>query len=255
MEQLQNEFTVGVPAERAWEVLTDVETIAPCLPGAKLEEIEGDEYRGLVKVKVGPITAQYKGKATFVERDETNRRAVIKAEGRDTRGQGNASALITAELIPLTPSSTKVSVRTDLTVTGKVAQFGRGGMAEIAAKLMGQFADNLSATVLSDSGAPAASSAPAAAPPAAPSSAAPAPAPAPSSTDSAPAAPPAAAPAAPAAPAASNGSTSGGVRKLNLPDPEPIDLVDAAGASVAKRVLPVVGIGAILLLLIRLLRK
>jgi carbon monoxide dehydrogenase subunit G len=254
MEQLHNEFTVGVPADRAWEVLTDVETIAPCLPGAKLEEIEGDEYRGLVKVKVGPITAQYKGKATFVERDEANRRAVIKAEGRDTRGQGNASALITAELIPLSPSSTKVSVRTDLTVTGKVAQFGRGGMAEIAAKLMGQFADNLSATVLADS-APATVGAAAAAQTAssaAPASSSPTPA---SSTTAAPPAAESAPPTSRPAPASSNGSTSGGVRKLNLPDPEPIDLVDAAGASVAKRVLPVVGIGAILLLLIRLLRK
>ncbi len=93
--ELTNEFTVGVPVERAWEVLTDVELIAPCMPGAQLQEIEGDEYRGIVKIKVGPITAQYKGAARFVERDDAVHRAVLRAEGRDTRGQGNASATIT----------------------------------------------------------------------------------------------------------------------------------------------------------------
>ena len=89
--ELTNEFRVGVPVEQAWEVLTDVERIAPCMPGAQLQEIEGDEYRGIVKVKVGPITAHYKGAATFVER-EAPTRAVLRAEGRETRGQGNASA-------------------------------------------------------------------------------------------------------------------------------------------------------------------
>jgi len=94
--ELTNEFTVGVPVARAWKVLTDVEGIAPCMPGAELQEVEGDEYRGVVKVKVGPITAQYKGSARFVEQDEGGLRAVLRAEGRDTRGQGNASATITA---------------------------------------------------------------------------------------------------------------------------------------------------------------
>ena len=98
--ELTNEFRVGVPVERAWEVLTDVERIAPCMPGAQLQEIEGDEYRGVVKVKVGPITAQYKGAARFVERDEAAHRAVLRAEGRETRGQGNANATITAQLDP-----------------------------------------------------------------------------------------------------------------------------------------------------------
>lgn len=97
--ELTNEFTVPVPAEEAWKVLTDVETIAPCLPGAQLQEIEGDEYRGVIKVKVGPITAQYKGRASFVEKDDLARRAVLQADGRDTRGQGNATATITAEQI------------------------------------------------------------------------------------------------------------------------------------------------------------
>ena len=96
--ELTNEFRVGVPVERAWEVLTDVERIAPCMPGAQLQEVEGDEYRGIVKVKVGPITAQYKGAARFVEQDEAAARAVLRAEGRETRGQGNANATITAQL-------------------------------------------------------------------------------------------------------------------------------------------------------------
>src|ERR1700674_263346 len=98
--ELTNEFRVGVPPAVAWAVLTDVERIAPCMPGAQLLEVEGDEYRGVVKVKVGPITAQYNGRASFVERDATAWRAVLKADGRDTRGQGNASALITATLVP-----------------------------------------------------------------------------------------------------------------------------------------------------------
>src|SRR3989442_12291571 len=98
--KLENEFRVDVPVEEAWRVLLDVERIAPCLPGAQLQEVEGDEYRGVVKVKVGPITAQYKGAATIVEADEAARRGVLKAEGRDTRGQGNANAMVTATLTP-----------------------------------------------------------------------------------------------------------------------------------------------------------
>ncbi|MPY94533.1 MAG: carbon monoxide dehydrogenase, partial [Acidimicrobiia bacterium] len=147
--ELNNEFEVDRPIGETWDVLTDVERIAPCLPGAQLQEVEGDEYRGIVKVKVGPITAQYKGKATFVEKDEAARKAVLKAEGRDSRGQGNASALITAQLSEVNADRTKVTVNTDLTVTGKVAQFGRGVMGEVSEKLLGQFVQNLEAKVLS----------------------------------------------------------------------------------------------------------
>ncbi len=142
--ELTNEFRVGVSVPETWKVLTDVERIAPMLPGAQLQEIEGDEYRGVVKVKVGPITAQYKGKAAFEERDESAGRVVLKATGRDSRGQGNASALITATMTP-DGDGTKVSVVTDLTVSGKVAQFGRGVLAEVSAKLLGQFVDALEA--------------------------------------------------------------------------------------------------------------
>ena len=141
--ELNNDFEVAAPVDLVWAVLTDVERIAPCLPGAQLLEIEGDEFRGVVKIKVGPITAQYKGAASFSERDDVGHRAVLRAEGRDTRGAGNAAADITAEL-EATDVGTKVTVTTDLTVTGKVAQFGRGVMADVSKKLMGQFAENLS---------------------------------------------------------------------------------------------------------------
>lgn len=147
--ELTNDFRVAVPMARAWEVLTDVELIAPCLPGAQLQEVEGDEYRGIVKVKVGPITAQYKGKATFVSQDEETHVAVLRAEGRETRGQGNANATITATLTPV-DDGTAVSVVTDLTITGRVAQFGRGVLAEVSAKLLDQFVENLETTVLVD---------------------------------------------------------------------------------------------------------
>jgi len=149
--ELTNDFRVDVPPSTAWTVLTDVERIAPCMPGAQLQEIEGDEYRGVVKVKVGPITAQYKGKATFQELDEAGHRAVLRAEGRDTRGQGNASATITATLQP-DGEGTHVTVQTDLTITGKVAQFGRGVMADVSAKLLDQFVQCLESTVLSSPG-------------------------------------------------------------------------------------------------------
>ncbi len=147
--ELTNDFRVGVPVERAWAVLTDVELIAPCMPGAQLQEVEGDDYRGIVKIKVGPITAQYKGTAKFVERDDDAHKAVLRAEGRDTRGQGNANATITATLTP-DGDGTAVTVVTDLTVTGRVAQFGRGVMADVSAKLLGQFVDCLENKLLVD---------------------------------------------------------------------------------------------------------
>ena len=170
---LNHEFTVPVPVADAWGILTDVERIAPCLPGAKLEESNGDTYSGFVKVKVGPIQAQFKGQASFVERNDTAYKAVLKGEGRDTTGKGNASALITAQLTEETPTSTKVTVTTDLNITGKVAQFGRGAMADISNKLLDQFVTNLNgliaagnSSVASESGDPSDTSAPAA--PAAP---------------------------------------------------------------------------------------
>jgi carbon monoxide dehydrogenase subunit G len=147
--ELSNEFEVPVSIDEAWAILTDIERIAPCLPGAQLQEIEGDHYRGIVKVKVGPITAQYKGQATMVEKDDSAHRALLQASGRDTRGAGNASANISAQLTEA-GDRTHVSVVTDLTITGKVAQFGRGVLADVSAKLLDQFVANLEATVLAE---------------------------------------------------------------------------------------------------------
>ena len=131
-EQLVNEFTVNRPIEEAWPVICDVERIAPCMPGAQLEEIEGDIYRGVVKIKLGAVSTQFKGQAQFVERDDVTHRAKLRAEGRDTGGRGNAAADITAEATSLSPTSTKCSVTTDLHITGKVAQFGRGIMGDVS---------------------------------------------------------------------------------------------------------------------------
>ena len=148
--EMSNEIEVNASASDVWAVFNDVERIAPCLPGAQLTEIEGEEYRGVVKVKVGPVNAQYKGKATFTERDQDAMKVVILAEGRETRGQGNASATITATVEALDDERTKVGVTTDLKITGKVAQIGRNLIPDVSAKIMDQFAGNLEA-MLSDS--------------------------------------------------------------------------------------------------------
>jgi carbon monoxide dehydrogenase subunit G len=136
--KLDNEFTVGVPIEQAWTVLTDLELIAPCMPGAQLTGVTGDVYSGKVKIKVGPITAEYAGTAQFSVKDETAYRAVIDARGRDSRGNGNAMAVISAQLEPA-GGGTRVSVSTDLTIAGRIAQFGSGMIKEVSAKLLGQF--------------------------------------------------------------------------------------------------------------------
>jgi hypothetical protein len=139
---LTNEFRVPLAVDEAWEVLTNIERIAPCMPGAALEGVDGDEYRGTVKVKVGPMTAQYRGTVRFLERDDAGRKAVLRAEGRETRGQGNAAATITATITPDGDGSA-VNVVTDLTISGKVAQFGRGVLGDVSTRLMGQFVDCL----------------------------------------------------------------------------------------------------------------
>ena len=206
--ELNDSFEVAHPIGAVWDVITDVERIAPCLPGAQLTGRDGDAFEGLVKVKVGPISSQYKGKASFTERDDANHRLLMSASGRDTRGAGNASAEITVALEAVGDAATKVSVNTDLTITGKVAQFGRGVLADVSRKLMGQFADNLAELVATDvaSDEPAED---AAAPDAA----------ADESGDAAAAAPPAPEPAA---------------------EVEAVDLLEVAGAPVLKRLLPVV---------------
>ncbi len=140
--QLEHTFTVPVGVEDAWRVLLDIERIAPCMPGAVIESVDGDDFTGSVKVKLGPIGLTYKGKASFVEKDEAAHRAVIDARGRDARGNGTANAKVTATLTE-SGGSTDVHVLTDLDITGKPAQFGRGVMVDVGNKLIGQFADCL----------------------------------------------------------------------------------------------------------------
>ncbi|HZE66239.1 MAG TPA: SRPBCC family protein [Sporichthyaceae bacterium] len=141
--QLEHEFTVPVPVEQAWDVLLDVERLAPCMPGAVLDEVRGDEFDGRVKVKVGPITVTYGGTASFIEKDEENRRLVIKASGKEAKGAGTAAATITA-VLKGSGDETKVNVSTDLAITGRPAQFGRGVMIDVSNKLLGMFTDCLS---------------------------------------------------------------------------------------------------------------
>jgi uncharacterized protein len=243
MDKLLNEFTVHRSIDETWNVLTDVERIAPCMPGAALEEIEGDVFRGVVKVKLGAISTAFKGQANFIERDDTAHRAVLKGEGRDTTGKGNASALITAQLESVDDATTKCVVETDLHITGKVAQFGRGIMGDVSKKLMNQFAANLNTMLDQQPTAPA--TAPATAPTAS----------ADADDEPSPVA---------AERASANGATAetasairdANVRKINGPAAAPIELSDVAGSAILKRLLPLVG-GVVLLWIVvrRLSRK
>jgi uncharacterized protein len=210
---LNHEFTVNVPVAEAWAILTDLERIAPCLPGAQLTEVEGDTYRGQVKIKVGPILAQFKGQASFVSRDDVAHKASLKGEGRDTTGKGNASAIITAELTSVTPTSTKCTVHTDLSISGKVAQFGRGALADVSDKLLAQFSENLNQLI---SAAPATS------------------APVVTETASAP-------------------SEQPTIRKIDGPEVAPLNLLDTAGSTIAKRAIPaLIGIAVLVAVLVKL---
>ena len=201
---LNHQFTVNVPIAEAWVILTDLERIAPCLPGAQLTEVEGDTYRGQVKIKVGPILAQFKGQASFVSRDDVAHKATLKGEGRDTTGKGNASALITAELTSVSPTSTTCTVHTDLTISGKVAQFGRGALADVSDKLLAQFSENLNQLITS---APSTST-------------------------------PATVAAAPVETAAPAPSEQPAIRMINSPEVAPLDLLGTAGAPILKRAIP-----------------
>ena len=142
--QLENSFTVPVPIDEAWRVLLDIERIAPCMPGAALDTVDGDDFTGRVKVKLGPINLTYQGKASFIEKDEAAHKAVIDARGKDQRGNGTAAAVVTATLAA-EGAITRVDVLTDLNITGRPAQFGRGVMTDVGNKLLGQFADKLAA--------------------------------------------------------------------------------------------------------------
>jgi hypothetical protein len=247
--ELSNEFEVPVPIEQAWDVLTDLERIAPCLPGAQLQEIEGKTHRGIVKIKVGPITAQYKGQAVIVLQDDEAHRVLLEATGRDTKGAGNATANVEAQLTAR-GDVTHVSVLTDLTVTGKVAQFGRGVLGDVSAKLLDQFARNLESMVLADELVTDAVVLEVVA----------------LTTDD-----PIEAIAADAAAmvvmaAAVDvaatiehpdvaGSDDPTLRRIESPEPEPVDLLDAAGSPVIRRVLPLLGVVGAVLVLVVLLRR
>jgi carbon monoxide dehydrogenase subunit G len=219
-EQIVNEFTVNRPIEEAWPIICDVEKIAPCLPGAQLDEIEGDIYRGRVKVKLGAVATEFKGEAQFVERDDEAHTAKLSAKGRDTKGRGNAAADITATAEALSPTSTKCSVTADIHITGKIAQFGRGIMGDVSKKLIDQFATNLN-TMLDERGTDAPD---------------PATATADDNSDPGP---------------ATAADEPPKVRKIEGPAAEPVDLADMAGPAILKRVIPVV----IALLLIGLLLR
>ena len=147
--ELKNSFVVARPVGESWTVLTDLERIAPCMPGAKLTGVEGGEYRGTVKVKVGPIVARYDGIASFVSLDDEARVAIIKASGRDPR-QGNVDATITARLVRLGDETTTVELSTDLSIAGKLASFGKGGIEDVSKNLLGQFASNLEMMLAKD---------------------------------------------------------------------------------------------------------
>src|ERR671933_1789958 len=146
---MENEFTVEAPVEQAWETLLDLERITPCLPGAALEEESGDEYKGSMTIRLGPVTQKYKGTVSFDETDEESRRAVLKADGKDARGQGTASATITSTLSEEN-GGTRVRVETDMHLTGRAAQFGRGVQQEVATKLINQSAECLEREIMGE---------------------------------------------------------------------------------------------------------
>ncbi|WP_433650363.1 SRPBCC family protein [Micromonospora zamorensis] len=269
--KITNEFAVAVPIDEAWTVLTDLEGIAPCLPGAQLTSVDGDVYRGRVKVKVGPVISEFAGTARFVEKDDAAYRGVIDAKGRDARSTGNASALVTAHLRP-DGDRTLVSVDTDLKISGKLAQFGSGMIKEVSGKLVAQFVANLEAKLAADHPAPAVPAPRADSEPVAPPSVAPealpaasatavattprtaavapspiepspvAPSPiAPSPASSTPASSPIS-PSLPSAPASSSAveSPDGSTRVAAAAEPEALDLLSIAGGSITKRLVPVV---------------
>ena len=162
--ELDNSFTVPVPPGQAWDVLLDVERIAPCMPGASVTSVEGDEIEGQVKVKLGPLSLTYKGTAKFTDKDQASHTISIEATGKETRGSGTASATVQANLAPGdSAGQTLVSIHTSLNVTGKPAQFGRSLLPEVSGKLIQQFATNLEAMINADSAAGQATAAPEAA--------------------------------------------------------------------------------------------
>ena len=234
--ELDNSFTVPVPPDRAWDVLLDVKGIAPCMPGATVDEFDGEVVTGRIKVKVGPVSLTYRGTAKFIERDPAAQVVVMEASGKETRGAGTASATVRASLEPeASGEATRVTMHTTMNVTGRPAQFGRGVMVEVGGKLVEKFAENL-AQLISGDGAAAADGATAAD----------------SSTDGASASQPAAT--AEAGPGSTEPSVVIPVASTASAPPAPqsddsINLVRLVGPAILKRVIPV-AVGATVLALL-----
>lgn len=218
--EIHDSVRVSAPPEVVWSTFLDVERVAPCLPGAQLDEIEGEELRGRVKVKVGPIQAQYRGTASLARVDEGEHRLVISASGRDTRGQGNAAATITVHVAAEddgdagtadgggSDGGSIVTIDTDLTVTGRVAQVGRGVLGDVSSKLLGQFAENVETLWAVEPEADASGG-----------------------------------------PTGGQEAKTGGGRPASAvprTEPEAVDLVELGGAAVARRLVPIALVGIVI---------
>ena len=218
--ELQNSFVVPTDIDTAWAKMQDVEGLTPCMPGATLATHEGDSFTGAVKVKLGPVSMVFGGQAHFVSKDESSHTLVIEGSGKETKGSGTAKGKVTAVLVAEAPDRTRVDVNTDLTITGKAAQFGRGVMQDVAGRIVDQFSANL-ATMITASGAAAATGAASAA----------------TGGDTTTVAPPQATPVPPLA-------------------DDAIDLLGTAGAPVLKRAIPVaVGLVIVVGIIIWVVRR
>lgn len=159
--EIRNEIVVPTDLATAWRTLLDIPSIAPCMPGATLDSHDGDAFTGSVKVKLGPVAMTFGGEAHFVEKDDGAHRAVIEGMGKEAKGNGTARALVTAQLSEISPGSTRVEIVTDLTITGKAAQFGKGVMQDISSRLVAQFAQNLEQVITASGASGGAGDAPA----------------------------------------------------------------------------------------------
>jgi carbon monoxide dehydrogenase subunit G len=186
--ELSNSFDVARPIDEAWRLLSDVERVAPCVPGAQLREAEGNNYRGIVRVRLGPITTEYAGTASVIEQNDTDYKLVLSGLGLDAGDNGNAAATVTTKLEPISDHTTRVNVDTDLTITGRVAQLSKSVIPDVSAMLFAQFAENLAILAEADE-------APSVAPPA----------------------------------------DRAHRRQIDMPEPEAIDLMDAARTPFLKR--------------------
>jgi carbon monoxide dehydrogenase subunit G len=247
--QLENTFTVPTGIDDAWVAFNDPTRFAPCFPGATVESYEGDSFVGTVKVKLGPISLTYKGTGTYLQRDDANYSVLIDATGRDARGNGTASAKVTGSLTSLGADETEVKMITDLTVTGRPAQFGRGVMADVSDKIINQFAACL-AKKLGPEGA--AGGAPGAA-------AAPAEAASGGAASGGAAAAPAGSPVGTVAPAGSASANGVGPKLASVPEPagevEALDLLGTTGGPLLKRAVPAFLALVLLFVVIRRLKN